>query len=86
MIELPAQQALHVVVYSAEPQSLRPLIAANPQVDATFETPAKYDANVKADIVVLDRFAPPVRPHADSIWIEPPSSGSPIPVRTSKTG
>ena len=86
VIELPAQQALHVVVYSAEPQSLRALIASNPQVDATFEAPAKYDANVKADIVVLDRFAPPVRPHADSVWIEPPSSGSPIPVRASKTG
>ncbi len=86
VIELPAQQALHVAVYSAEPQSLRALIASNPQVDATFEPPAKYDANVKADIVVLDRFVPPVRPRVDSIWIEPPSSGSPIPVRATKAG
>ena len=62
MIELPAQKPLRVVVYSAEPQSLRPLIASNPQVDAVFEPPAKYDAQAKADIVVLDRFAPPARP------------------------
>ena len=86
MIELPAQKALRVVVYSAEPQALRALFASNPQVDAVFEAPAKYDPQVKADIVVLDRFAPPVRPHVDSIWIEPPAAGSPIPVKATKAG
>lgn len=85
VIELPSQQGLRVVVYSAEPQMLRPLIASNPQVDADFEPPAKYDPNVKADIVVLDRFAPPSRPHADSIWIEPPAAQSPIPVRETRS-
>jgi len=29
-------------------------------VEAVFESPAKYDAAVKADIVILDRFAPAV--------------------------
>ena len=43
MIELPAGSVLRVVVYSTEPQLLRPLIAANPQVDAVFESPDKYD-------------------------------------------
>ncbi len=81
VIELPAQKPLRVLVYSAEPQLLRPLIASNPQVEAVFESPAKYDAQAKADIVVLDRFAPPVKPKTDSIWIEPPATGSPIPVR-----
>lgn len=85
VIELPPQKALHVVVYSAEPQTLRALFASNPQVDAVFEAPAKYDAQVKADIVVLDRFAPSAPPHADSIWIEPPASGSPIPVRGTRS-
>ena len=85
LIELPAQRLLRVAVFSAEPQMLRPLIAANPQVSATFDAPAKYDPNVKADLVVLDRFAPPVRPRVDSIWIEPPATGSPIPVRETKT-
>ena len=57
---------------------LKPLIAFNGQVDATFESPAKYDPAVKADIVILDRFAPPSRPQVSSIWIEPPAAGSPI--------
>jgi Aerotolerance regulator N-terminal/von Willebrand factor type A domain len=86
LIELPAQALLHIVVYSKEPQLLRPLITSNPQVDAVFEDPSKYDPAVKADVVVLDRFAPPMPPHADSIWIEPPADGSPIPVRETKTG
>jgi hypothetical protein len=86
VIELPAQKPLRVVVYSADPQALRALFASNSQVDATFEPPSKYDAQASADIVVLDRFAPPTRPKADSIWIQPPSSGSPVPVRATKTG
>ncbi len=86
LIELPAQASLHVVVYSKEPQLLHPLFASNPQVDAVFEDPSKYDAAVKADVVVLDRFAPATTPHADSIWIEPPATGSPIPVRETKSG
>src|SRR5262249_186258 len=32
-------------------------------------------------LVILDRFIPPQRPTADSIWIDPPSQGSPVPVR-----
>lgn len=86
VVELPAQKPLRVVVYSGEPQLLRPLIASNPQVQAVFEPPAKYDAGVKADVVVLDRFAPAARPRADSIWIQPPAAGSPIPVRATRSG
>src|SRR6185295_4826653 len=74
IVELPPQISSHVVVYSSEPQLLRPLFAANPQVDATFEAPDKYDAAVKADVVVLDRFTPPSAPHAASIWIQPPAT------------
>src|SRR5205085_2500357 len=33
-------------------------------------------------LVILDRFIPPARPAADSIWIDPPAQGSPVPVRT----
>src|SRR5207237_10407312 len=33
-------------------------------------------------LLILDRFIPPQRPTADSIWIDPPSQGSPVPVRT----
>ena len=86
VVELPAEQALRVVVYSDEPESLRALIASNPQVDAVFEPTSRYDPQMKADIDVLDRFAPPVHPRIDSIWIQPPAEGSPIPVRGTRSG
>jgi hypothetical protein len=35
---------------------------------------------------VLDRFIPPARPRSDSIWIEPPAAGSPVPVRATRSG
>ena len=43
VVELPPEASSHVAVYSSEPQLLRPLFAANPQVDATFESPDKFD-------------------------------------------
>jgi VWA domain-containing protein/aerotolerance regulator-like protein len=86
VIELPAQRPLHVIVYSAEPESLRALITSNSQIATDFEAPGKYDPQAKADIVVLDRFAPPLKPHADSIWIQPPADGSPIPVKGTRSG
>jgi hypothetical protein len=86
LVELPPQASSHVVVYSSEPQLLRPLFAANPQVDAIFESPDKFDPAVKADVVVLDRFIPPAAPRAASIYIQPPAAGSPVPVRSTRTG
>ena len=85
VVELPSEKPLRVVVYSNEPALLKPPIAMSGQVDAVFESPAKYDPQVKADIVVLDRFAPLVRPKTSSIWIEPPAAGSPIAVKGTRT-
>ena len=85
VVELPSEKPLRVVVYSNEPALLKPLISMVGQVDAVFESPLKYDPKVKADIVVLDRFAPAVKPSASSIWIEPPASGSPIAVKGTRT-
>lgn len=84
LIEVPGEPSLHAVIYSKEPQMLRALFASNPQLEAAFQDPAQYDPAVKAQVVVLDRFAPPKPPQADSIWIQPPASGSPIPVRETK--
>ncbi len=91
VVELPPEASARVMIYSREPQLLRPLFAANPQVDAVFESPDKFDPDakvgaVKADVVVLDRFTPPSPPHAASIWIQPPAAGSPVPVRATKAG
>jgi hypothetical protein len=80
-LELPAQPHLSVTVYSSQPDLLRPALAANPRVTAVYRQPAEYRAN-DAGLVILDRFIPPQRPAADSLWIDPPAGGSPIPVRT----
>ncbi len=79
-IELPAQPMLPVTVYSNEPELLRPVLSANPRVIATYRKPEEY-RDASQGLVILDRFAPPRRPSADSIWIEPPAAGSPIPIR-----
>ncbi len=81
-LQLPAQPALRVTVYSAEPDLLRPVLAASPQVVATFRNPAEYGAQAPGSLVILDRFHPPTPPRVDSIWIDPPAGGSPVPVRT----
>jgi hypothetical protein len=79
-LELPAQPTLAVTVYSADPDLLKPLLAATPRVAAVYRQPAEYRNN-DAGLVILDRFVPPERPAADSLWIDPPGAGSPIPVR-----
>ena len=43
VIEVPIGKTLRVAVYSPEPDLLKPLLAGNAQVEATFELPAKYD-------------------------------------------
>jgi len=84
-LELPAQPTLNVTVYSNQPDLLKPVLSANPRVTAVYRKPGEYRAN-DSGLVILDRFIPPQRPAADSIWIDPPAQGSPIPVRTTVTG
>ncbi len=84
-IELPAQPMLHVVVYSAQPELLRPALAATARVAAVYRRPEEYRPDDRG-LVILDRFIPPQRPTADSIWIDPPAQGSPVPVRTRVEG
>ena len=84
-IELPAQPTLHVVVYSAEPELLKPALAATARVSAVYRRPDEYRPDDRG-LVILDRFIPPQRPAADSIWIDPPAQGSPVPVRTRVDG
>jgi hypothetical protein len=79
-LELPAQPTLAVTVYSAEPELLRPVLSATPRVAAVYRRPEEYRAN-DTGLVILDRFIPPQRPQADSLWIDPPAMGSPVPVR-----
>ena len=79
-LELPAQPALPVTVYSNEPDLLRPVLSSLPRLTAVYRKPEEFRAGDRG-LVILDRFIPPQRPSADSIWIDPPANGSPIPVR-----
>jgi hypothetical protein len=81
VLELPEQKTLNVVVYSNEPELLRPILEANPHVRAVFRGVAEYSPTKGPGLVILDRFRPQSPPAVDSIWIEPPSGGSPIPIR-----
>lgn len=79
-LELPSQPSLGVTVYSNEPELLRPVLAATPRVNAVYRKPEEYRPDDRG-LVILDRFIPSRRPAADSIWIDPPTVGSPVPVR-----
>ncbi len=83
ILELPARGSLPVTVYSAEPDLLRPIFTAIPGVQATFLPVSSYHPDAHG-IVLLDHFAPPSPPAAQSIWIEPPAGSSPIPVRNTE--
>lgn len=81
VLELPARQSLLVTVYSDEPELLRPVFTAIPDVKATFLPPSRFNAGAASGIVILDRFAPSAPPQTDAIWIEPPAKSSPISIR-----
>jgi hypothetical protein len=86
VVEVASRTSLHAVIYSNKPELLRPLFGANAHVEASFESPEKYDPAVKTDLVVLDGFAPKTPPAANALWIEPPQDSSPLPVRSKKSG
>ncbi len=82
-LEIPAQPSLTVAVYSKDADLLRPVLSASPKIAPVFRIPSAYDARAKADVMIFDRFAPPVPPLVPSIWIDPPEQHSPIRIKTS---
>lgn len=84
MIEVPEEKSLKVVVYSAEPELLRPLLSANRRLEIEYRSPGEYKPDREAGIVIFDRFRPSTAPSQNSIWIDPPAGASPIPVRGQK--
>ena len=80
IVEVPAQGQIKTVIYSND-ASLRPLFATNPSIEADFRPTSAYNTDIKADLIVLDRFVPPTPPAVDAIFINPPATGSPIAVQ-----
>jgi von Willebrand factor type A domain/Aerotolerance regulator N-terminal len=83
-LELPSLPNLTVTVYSSQPDLLRPALSSAVRIAAVYRSPAEYRAN-DSGLVILDRFIPPQPPTSDSIWIDPPAKGSPIPVKQTVT-
>ena len=82
---LPQNRALKIAVFTGRPDLLTPLLAANRRVSATVASPSAYTPRPAADIMLLDQMSPPSPPQIPSLWIDPPSAGSPVPVKTAVT-
>lgn len=80
VLEVPSQASLDVVVYSDQPELLRAVLGASQNVHADYRPTAAYNPNVKAGVVVMDRFSG-ASPTAPAIWINPPPERSPVRVR-----
>jgi hypothetical protein len=81
-LELPSQRPARVVVFSSEPSLLRPVLTANPHVQAEFHPPSEWKKDVQADVLVFDGFAPSPAPTTPSIYLDPPARDSPVRVRS----
>jgi hypothetical protein len=86
VLELPPQPSLNVIVYSNQPDLLRPTVTAIPRVHAIFRPVGEYRPEPGAGLVILDRFRPAEAPPGNTIWIEPPTEASPIPIRSTLEG
>jgi Ca-activated chloride channel family protein len=81
-LELPEFKRLRVAVFSDSGELLRPLLSADPRVEAVYAPPSAYVPAPDADLMILDRMSPPAPPQRSALWIEPPAKSSPIPVKT----
>ncbi|MBM3797935.1 MAG: VWA domain-containing protein [Acidobacteria bacterium] len=84
-MELPALPQVKVTICSPEPALLRALAESHPSIRPVYLTPGQCTAPVKEGVVVLDRFTPPWKPEAPTLYIEPSGARSPIPLRAPGT-
>ncbi len=81
LLELPGAHPVHVLVCSDRPAWLRPLLAANPNVQAEFRDARRCTPGRDVALVILDGVIPSVPLRSSSIWINPDARTSPLPVR-----
>ncbi len=78
-LELPEMRSLHVIVYSDQPEELRPALASDPRIAADFRPAAQYAPEEDENsLVILHHFRPVTRPQGNVLWIDPPASNSPV--------
>ena len=83
LLEIPALKIDQSGGVSDDPDTLRPALQAHPQIEPDFLPTADYRPDVKASVIILDRFAPRAAPKAPQIWIEPPE---PLPFQVAHKG
>jgi len=79
-LELPELRSLHVIVYSNQPDVVRPALASDPRVVADIRPTAAYKSE-SADLTILHDFRPPVTPQGSVLWINPPIHMPPVPIK-----
>jgi uncharacterized membrane protein len=70
-LEIPSPKRLKVAVFSANPDALRPLLAADARVEPVWLSPAAYDANYDAGLMLLDSFTPARLPARPAVVLRP---------------
>ncbi len=80
-LRLPRSGPLQMTVYTNRATEWKPLLEANHRLSARFVDPSQYPSSAPAEVVVLDKFIPHVKPMLPALWIDPPREGSPIAVK-----
>ncbi len=70
-LEIPSPVRLRVAVFSAEPDLFRPILSSDARVDARYLSPANYQPDFDADLLVLDSFSPAQPPSRPAVFIRP---------------
>lgn len=83
LLELPGTHPVRVLACSDRPAWLRPILAANPNVEAEFLDARRCTPEPGAGLLILDGVVPAAPPQGGSIWINPDARASPLPVRQS---
>jgi hypothetical protein len=83
-LELPELRSLHVIVYSNQPDIIRPALQSDPRVVADIRPNAQFTPDTgeaKPVLVILHNFRPPVQPQGDVLWIDPPVDRPPVEIK-----
>lgn len=76
-LEIPSPARLRVAVFSANPESLRPLLSSDARIEPLFLSPAAYKPDYAAGLFILDAFSPSQPPTRPAIFLRP-GSGSAV--------
>jgi Ca-activated chloride channel homolog len=81
-VMLPRNGAIEVAAFTTRATLLQALLGANRRLNVRYYSPGEYRREMPADVILFDQFAPSAPPPRPSLWIDPPSHNSPLPVRS----